>query len=98
MYITKHGKKRVHDRIGKKIPANDIATQALQKGLKHSEVSGNLRKYMDRLYFYRGTANNCRIFHEKVFIFQGETLITVIDLPGSLKKVANKLLKNKSLA
>jgi hypothetical protein len=36
-----------------------------------------------------------RVYHEKVFIFRGEVLITVLPLPHNLCDLANKINKSK---
>lgn len=94
--ITNHGEQRVKDRIGlSKKKSNDISEKALMYGIKHCETKGNLKKYFDSLYFKNRTANNIRIYHEKVFIFSNKTLITVLDLPNNLKGACNKINAKK---
>lgn len=96
LYITRHGKERIKKRLGKKIPL-DIAQKALNYGIKHSDASGSLAKYFDYLFFsHNGTGNNVRIYNEKVFIFNQDTLITVTDLPHCYQKSVSKLLRQKS--
>lgn len=95
--ITYHGEQRVKDRIGlSKKKSNDIAEKALQFGITHSEAKGSLKRYFDKLFFKNRAANNIRIYHEKVFIFNNNTLVTVIDLPNNLKKTALKISKSKA--
>lgn len=49
--VTQHGKKRLKERAGlNKKAAEKNADKAFQEGIKHSEVSGSLRKYFDGLY------------------------------------------------
>lgn len=93
-YITRHGKKRIKQRLGKKVPL-DVAEKALKFGLKHEDATGSLKRYFDALYLAHGTANNTRIYKHKVFIFNGDTLITVLELPHCYIKYVDKLLKKK---
>lgn len=97
--VTCHGKQRVKDRIGlsKNLSAS-ISEKALEYGMKHCETKGKLKKYYDCLYLKHKTANNIRIYHEKVFIFSDNTLITILDLPNNLKRdVLNQRNKSKQL-
>ena len=94
--ITDHGRQRIKDRIGlRKKQSNSIAEKALQHGICHYESKGRLKKYFDKLFLSHRTANNIRIYHEKVFIFKDDVLITVMDLPNDLKRSALSISKNK---
>ena len=97
MNVTRHATKRTKDRVGlsKKI-AGKNAEKAFNYGLKHSETKGNLNKYITKLYFSKNNnANNIRVYHEYVYIFNDETLITILELPNNLKALAIKLQKEK---
>lgn len=83
--LTRHGKKRIRERVGvgksdKKI--NRAAKLALERGLKHSEVKGTLRRYLDRMYMQYNTGNNVRIYNSQVWVFQNSRLITVKPIPS----------------
>ena len=96
MKLTKHGKNRLKKRLGaSKKNVEKIAQDALQNGITHSEAKGRLSKYLDKLFFQHQTATNMRVYHEKVFIFRGEVLITVLPLPHNLCDLANKIHKSK---
>lgn len=95
-HVTLHAGKRIRERIGvNKKSIQSVSDRALTKGLSHDGLTGKLKKYIDKLYFRSKTANNIKIYAEKVYIFKGNTLITVVSLPTGLKKIANKLYKNK---
>ena len=97
MNVTRHATKRTKDRVGlsKKI-AGKNAEKAFNYGLKHSETKGNLNKYITKLYFSKNNnANNIRVYHEYIYIFNDETLITILELPNNLKALAIKLQKEK---
>ena len=80
--ITKHGYKRVRERLG--IPKNAVqknAENAMKYGVQRTDVSGPLRRYLDAIYYDYGTANNLRVYHRHVYIFCGEVLVTVLKVP-----------------
>lgn len=97
MRVTEHATKRIKERLGiSKRLADANAQRALQYGITHREVKGSLRKYMDKLYLKYRTANNMRIYNRKIYIFNGETLITVFNLPNKFLKTTDKLNKKKN--
>lgn len=92
--VTNHAGLRIRERIGaNKKSVQAIADRALQIGLSHSDLTGKLKRYIDATYLKCKTANNIKIYAEKVYLFNGATLITVISLPTGLKRLANKLSK-----
>ena len=80
--VTKHAIKRIHQRVGvgKKASAK-LAKEAFENGLKRTEVTGLLRKHLDDVYDASGTANNLRVYNQKVYIFCENRLVTVLPLP-----------------
>lgn len=94
--VTKHAKKRTKERIGisKKI-ADKNAHKALEYGVTHSEAKGKLKKFMDALYLRHQKANNTRIYNRKVYLFDKNVLITVLNLPNQFSMAADKLQKKK---
>lgn len=95
--VTNHAKQRTKDRLGisKKL-ADKNANKALRDGLTHADTKGNLKSYLDKIYLKHRTANNLRIYNQKVYIFDESVLITVINLPYTLVKTADKLQKGIS--
>lgn len=94
--MTRHSVKRTKERVGlsKKI-ADKNAQRAFQYGVTHSEASGGLRRYLDKLYLSNGNANNVRIYHRYVYMFRGSTLLTILPLPNKFYALADKLQKQK---
>lgn len=94
--MTNHSIQRTKDRLGlsKKI-ADKNAQKALEFGITHSETKGNLKKFLDKLYLSERKANNMRIYNHNVYCFDNKTLITVINLPSNLCKVADKIANSK---
>lgn len=88
--MTDHGEQRIKERVGKKVPLG-IAASALRDGISHSETSGKLRKYMDKLYLTARKANNSRIYNRNVYLFHDDVLITVLNLPSQFHKVEDKI-------
>lgn len=94
--ITKHSVQRTKDRVGlsKKL-AEKNARKALDNGLTHSETKGGLKRFIDKLYLTYKTGNNIRVYHRYVYIFKGNTLITIIDLPKKFHALADVLLERR---
>lgn len=86
--ITEHASTRIKERVG--ISSNRsqsrLVGNALDRGIKHCEVKGRLKKWIDSLYFQEKTANNIRLYGDKAYIFNSTTLITVIQVPHNLMK------------
>lgn len=97
-HVTIHAGKRIRERIGvNKKSIQTVSDRALRKGLSHEELTGKLKRYIDKLYFRSQTANNIKVYAEKVYIFKENTLITVVSLPTGLKRIANKLSQIKKM-
>lgn len=68
---------------------------AYENGLRHGDCTGNLKKWVDSLYFKERTANQIRLYSDKAYIFTGDKLITVIQIPHNLVKEVDKLRRSK---
>jgi len=89
MRTTVHGKKRIRKRIGIKKKAVDrMRDAAFSKGVTHAQAKGRLSRYFDKLFLEHETCNNIRMYANYVWIFAGETLITVYPIPTNLKNSA----------
>lgn len=96
LVVTKHAQKRLKERCGvNKKSADRMAKKAYELGMTHSETTGNLKKWVDSLYFYNETANQIRLYGDKAYIFHNEKLITVIQIPHNLMKFVVKKEKRK---
>jgi hypothetical protein len=81
---SKHAKLRLHQRAGVPKGGADIITRnAWQKGVQHSELRGDLKKWVDgNVMKSKGIV---RIHARKLFIFTGKgRLITVLNIPDEL--------------
>lgn len=94
--ITQHATDRGRERMG--LPSGAIerlAQRAWKKGLTLEETAGSLNRFLTHLYMTRMTANQMRVWNNQVWVFVGETLVTVFHLPRRFHPVAQKLLKRK---
>ena len=92
--ITKHATKRIKERTGlKKKNYEKYAQEAFTVGIKHNETKGSLKKYIDYLYLKHRSGNNIRIYHRVIWIFAGNSLITVFGLDNKFHKIEDKLKK-----
>lgn len=101
--ITKHGSERVRERIGvNKKSTLRQAELALERGLTHSDTKGKLEKWVNSktlTHKVKGKAFcEYRIYNSKLFVFENaesNKLITVIEIPNNLRKIADKINKQK---
>ena len=90
--LTIHGGKRSKERCGLgKSASSRMADRALEQGLRHSEVAGSLRRFLDSLYLSHCNATNMRIWNKKVYLFRQNVLITIIDVPARYHKTIDKI-------
>lgn len=97
MIVTRHADKRTRKRVGvNRSAVQRLARKAMADGYTRYDFSGSLRRYLDALYYYNTSANNIRVWSEKVWIFSDHTLITVLDLPQRYKNRANGITKRNA--
>lgn len=78
--VTRHAKRRLKQRTGVNgSQVNKIVSRALNEGIRHSQAKGRLKEWMDAEYLKYQTANNCRYYAHKLYIFHNHILITVLD-------------------
>ena len=96
MIVTKHANKRIKERCGLNSKSTErLSNKILSEGLKHSECTGKLKRWVDGLYLNGCSANNVRIYGDKAYLFNGDVLITVLQVPNELLKTANILQSKK---
>lgn len=94
--ITEHARHRIKERLGiRKSAQNKIANRALEYGISHSDVSGKLKRYIDKTYLSYKNGNNIKIYGDNIFVFHDNILLTVWMLPNEFKNVANKIADKK---
>ena len=94
-HVTVHAQERGRQRLGlHRCALQRTADRVLAEGIKHSEVTGRLRRFLDRLYLSHRPANGIRIHGEQIYVFNGVILITVFPVPtefrGALAKLRTK--------
>lgn len=86
MSITNHAAKRVRQRLGiPKRAVPDMVQRAYDSGIEHATARGRLKRYLDKLYLEHMNASNMRVFGMFIYLFRGQTLITVLPLPKNLR-------------
>lgn len=74
-----------------------MAEKAFMEGITHKQTKGRLHKWVTSLFFKNTNANNIRLFGNYAFVFCGDTLVTVIPVPGNLKKDFDKMVERRIL-
>lgn len=95
--VTHHAERRTRQRLGvPKKAVRRVADKALTDGLCRAETEGGLKRYLDRLYIRgNGAASNIIIYGDKVYLFDGDILITILNLPARHMKQAARLRKKR---
>lgn len=94
--VTKHAKKRGKQRIGvKKKDVQKNAQEAMDFGITFNEAKGNLKRYMTKIYLKNEIPNNMRVYNHRLYLFRESLLITVLDIPPDLCRVADSLQRKK---
>jgi hypothetical protein len=97
MKVTDHAIHRASERLGWNEKAlGNTAEKAWDQGIKHSDTSGSLNRYLTKLFFTYRKADNIRIHGEVIFVFCQDTLVTVYLLPSEYKKVVQKIRDRQS--
>jgi hypothetical protein len=85
--ITEHAYTRAKERLSLSRKAIDrLAKKAFIDGRKHSDTTGQLNKYLTKIYLQDRIANNIRLYGEYIYLFRSLTLITVYQLPEWFRK------------
>ncbi len=84
--LTKHGMDRLRERLGiPKKACQRMAQTAFDNGITYLNVKGETNRYFTRIYLKNTNANNIRIYGKFVYVFDDETLITVLHIPKDIK-------------
>lgn len=85
--VTYHARKRMKERMGvNKSSVDRMADIAYEKGICHSDTTGDLHRWMDAQYLSQKIANNMRIYGETLYVFRDQTLITVLHVPNRMRR------------
>lgn len=87
MEIFKHAEKRVSKRLGvPKKAVRKLVCEALENGTFRKDLSGSIRRYLDRLIKKEdGKATDAIVYHGFVFLIAYDHLVTVWLLPEAFK-------------
>lgn len=93
MIVTNHAKKRIRQRagVGKKA-CQRLAANAVERGVNRTQLTGSVRRYLDKLYFSHDDCTDIIVYSNKVFVFAKTVLVTVMHLPS--KYTQNVKTKN----
>lgn len=86
MRVTRHAEQRTRERVGLPKRAVDrAAARALRKGRPRQHFSGALRRYLNFIFMKRQKANNMRVYSGYIYMFDGDSLITVLEVPPEFR-------------
>ncbi len=86
--LTNHSIDRAKERCGwNRCALERMADKALESGISQKDVSGRLRRYIDK-HSIQHPGHRSFIHGNVVFVFAGVTLITVLDLPKEFQRAA----------
>lgn len=92
MRITRHGRLRLRERAGvKKSNAIKAVMAALRGGLTIEQLNGDLGRYAEHTRDSHGLADQIIIYHQKIYLFCNESLLTVLNLPVRFHRAEAKL-------
>lgn len=96
MRVTKHAKKRMRQRKGTIGNSAQVARRAFREGIRHNETTGQLNQYISsRVLRSDYRSNNIRICHDFVYVFNGDTLVTVWPLPPEYTNDCKEILARR---
>lgn len=95
--VTRHAADRMRERGGlNRKSIQRIANQVYFNGYPIERTKGRLRKWMYKISKSNPSAQNLRIYGDKLYIFSNEVLITVFNIPNNLKKDLAKMIDKES--
>jgi len=87
MIITNHARKRIKERagVGKKA-CYRLVNNAIKRGINRTQLTGSIRRYLDKLYYSHEECTDIIVYAGKVFVFVKSVLVTVMHLPSKYIK------------
>ena len=70
-----------------------LAEIAYEKGLKHKDLCGSIKRYIDKIYLSHWKGNEISIYGDKIYIFHNGICITLLPLPNKYKRDIENLKK-----
>jgi len=96
MIITNHAYNKLKSRTGlNKSSFEKLLADAEKEGIRHNDTCGSLRKYFDKVYLTHRNSTATIIYHNFVFVLNGETLITLYAVPHNIQKLIDNMKKEK---
>jgi len=96
--LTEHAKARFSERTNiKRSTAEKNAERAFEHGVDRTEVSGGLRRYLDKKFHSRNCYRLLKVYCGYVYVFgAGGQLITMFEVPVEYRKRAMEIYKKKN--
>lgn len=92
--LTKHASMRMSQRCGiqKKTQAK-VLRRAVRHGVTHAETteSTELNKWLNGLYLAHKNPNKILLYGNGAYLFKGDVLLTVINIPEQFQAEVNRL-------
>lgn len=96
MKVSKHAEERLKERCGfNKKACERMAQKAFDEGIRHSQTKSRLHKWVTSVYFQNIKANNIRLYGDKAYIFCGDTLVTVLQIPLDLVRDMKSMIEKE---
>ncbi len=97
LHITEHAFRRAKERLGLSRSATErMAARTFSEGVRHNEVAGALKSFLDDVFLSRRTADNARVYGEIVWVFSGHSLLTVLWVPLDLRAAARRAMRARA--
>lgn len=98
--VSKHARKRIHERCGLGRKAGQkLADRAMKEGLRIEDTSGVIRSYLAHVFYNTEDHPEIRLLDNHVFVFQKcentYLLITVMQMPIKYMKYQEKEIKKE---
>lgn len=82
LVITKHAYTRMKERNGwNKKAATRMVSRIYSDGMRPDQVKGYLKSWLNTKYEYRNDGDEYVLFGDKLYIFNGMTMLTVLPIP-----------------
>lgn len=89
--LTDHAIERAKERLGwNRAALVRMMGKVLAEGLPQRETRGRLRRYLDAMSRDHRKGDGNRIWSNHLFVIQGGTLVTVIELPKEHQRAAKR--------
>ena len=83
LVITKHAYTRMKERNGwNKKAATRMVSRIYNDGIRPEQIKGYLKNWVHTKYEYSNLGNEYILFGDKLYIFNGKTMLTVLPTPA----------------